>query len=159
MRRQNPFFLLVLSVVGVLLSQCQTVNAWVQLKISPLMGGPSWLPVHVKVVVEDEHVYDFLPKNPTSPQTLQKLLSFQQVPGQIRYNGAVSSTTLSTAADNIERDGKLKSPETLSDMASKFCTSYPSNLHLVTNNCWTFALSLIWYLNTEATQQKKGQTT
>ena len=63
------------------------------LENSPLLGGPPWLPVHVKVILHDqvssvEHRWDFLPKNAAELSTLQRLLTLQAVPAETRYQSA-----------------------------------------------------------------------
>jgi hypothetical protein len=81
------------------------------LRFSPLIGGPSFLPLHVEVilvpvidritVVEhgietalnpapnseyfDIHRFDFLPENPREPATIVRLMQLQAVPGLVRY--------------------------------------------------------------------------
>ena len=108
-----------------------------QLKLAPLIGGPSWLPVHVKVVVEEDHTWDFVPLNATSPETLQSLISLRSVPGEIRYyrqGGNAATTTGSTSSPRIRS-------------AQKFVDTYTDrDLNLIQNNCWTFALLLCWHL-------------
>jgi hypothetical protein len=102
-----------------------------QLKMAPLIGGPSWLPVHVKVVVEDYHTWDFVPLNATSPETLQALICLQSVPGVIRYRQRGNAAAVSP---RIRR-------------AQEFVESYTNrDLNLIQNNCWTFALMLYWHL-------------
>ena len=68
------------------------------LENSPLIGGPSWLPLHVKVILEDDddrvaHRWDFVPINATSFATLRKLLMLRAVPAEIRYQSAPLSAT------------------------------------------------------------------
>lgn len=97
----------------------------VRLKLSPLIGGPRFLPIHVQVIVED-HVWDFVPQNPVDPQTTLSLLRFQSVPGTIRCLGRKQRSSY------------------LVEIAESFVYGYANrtSLHLVTNNCWTFALQL-----------------
>jgi hypothetical protein len=118
-------------------SHAMKAAALVQLRLKPLIGGPSWLPLHVACVVEHTHVWDFIPKEATSKQTLQSLVSLQSVPGEIRY---VSEQDYSSSSSRKVHQ------------AHTFVDSYTNrNLHLVTNNCWTFALMLYWHLLTEDT--------
>ena len=115
----------------------------VALKLSPLVGGPSWLPVHVKVVVHNEHVWDFLPLEPTAPETLKKLFSFEPVPARVRYSGKP-----------VKSDEFSRQREDLTVMAAEeFADSYPEELHLIRNNCWTFALALAWHLQMSRNQK------
>jgi hypothetical protein len=106
----------------------------IQLKTAPLVGGPSWLPVHVKVVIEDKHVFDFVPLNPTSPGTLQKLVSLQAVPAEARCSRMM-----------IIRDEEDRTPNH-AQRGRDFCEHYTKDLHLATNNCWTFAFEIIAYM-------------
>jgi hypothetical protein len=76
-----------------------------RLKTAPLVGGPLWLPLHVKVIIENEcclsvndtatlslsHQWDLIPINATNISTLQQLLLLQSVPSQIRYRLYCSS--------------------------------------------------------------------
>ncbi len=99
----------------------------IRLETAPLIGGPSWLPVHVKVVLDEVNKFDFVPKDATAPETLQKLLSLQPVAAEAR----------SFRVDN----GTL-----YSERASQFCDEYSKDLHLVTNNCWLFAIELVQFV-------------
>jgi hypothetical protein len=107
-----------------------------RLVLQPLIGGPSWLKLHVQLhLVEDvdnsndnnrnqmRHKFDFVPLQATDPQTLIQLLTLQTVPGEIR-------TFQSTHPPSLQ-----------------FCQQYNNDeLHLIFNNCWTFAAKLYWYL-------------
>jgi hypothetical protein len=82
------------------------------LRLSPLVGGPSFLPLHVEVILAptamctntreqeqnidivlrsarnvyfDIHRFDFLPQNPKERETIVKLMLLQAVPGNVRY--------------------------------------------------------------------------
>jgi hypothetical protein len=68
----------------------------IHLEASPLIGGPSWFPLHAKVVIKEwflinmeafslRHQWDLIPINATSAATLQQLLLLRNVPSQIRY--------------------------------------------------------------------------
>lgn len=103
-------------------------DGMIRLEMHPLLGGPSWLPVHVKVVVGEVNRYDFVPQNATSPETLKKLLSLQDVPADAR-------SFLSDQCDDL-----------YSRRANRFCQEYSKDLHLITNNCWTFAFELVQFL-------------
>ncbi|GAX24743.1 hypothetical protein FisN_4Hh301 [Fistulifera solaris] len=107
-----------------------------RLVLQPLIGGPSWLKVHVQVHLVElddngdnriknpiRHKFDFVPLNPSDPRTLARLLTLQSVPGEIR-------TFQSTHQPSL-----------------RFCQQYNNNeLHLIFNNCWIFAAKLYWYL-------------
>jgi hypothetical protein len=104
----------------------------IRLETAPLIGGPSWLPLHVKVVVDDLNVFDYIPLNATSTETLQNLLSLQAVPAEprskISSNIVASETTV------------------YSKRAIQFCEDYTKDLHLIENNCWTFAFDLVRFI-------------
>jgi hypothetical protein len=101
-----------------------------QLRLAPLIGGPSWLPLHVKVIVDSDNSWDFVPLNATSPDTLKSLLMLQPVPGEIRHFQKSSPTSLRA------------------QRAQDFVDSYTNrDLHLIQNNCWTFALMLYWHVH------------
>ena len=113
----------------------------ISLKLAPLVGGPRWLPVHVKVILCDAHGFDFVPLNPTSVDTLQKLLTLQAVPAEARilpsYRSSSDSST--TGTSNEEQSAYVL-------RAREFCTQYNKDLHLVKNNCWSFAFDIINYV-------------
>ena len=120
--------------LGLLFFPMLATSMSVQLKLSPLINGPSFLLIHVKVVVDDDHVYDFVPLNPTSQDTMNDLLQLKGVPGQIRM----------TAGPRQNRP----SSSLLAQKAEQFANNYSdTNLHLVYNNCWTFALRMLWELS------------
>ena len=151
------------------------------LQIMPLIGGPTWLPIHVRVVVVEEkaqslssssfgtnnhgnsggsssrscccwHTWDFVPLNATEQETLQRLVQLQETPGVLRYKNHTTTPTLTTmtAKQSSLQKPLSKSEEvgpSLVQCAQSFCETYPNrNLHLVTNNCWTFAIQLAWNL-------------
>ena len=117
----------------------------VRLETAPLIGGPSWLPVHVKVVVDDVHVFDFVPRNATSPETLQKLLSFQSVPAEARSKRRVSPNN-NEPSETSNGANTISTNTLYSERASQFCQHYTKDLHLIENNCWTFALDLVRFI-------------
>jgi len=136
------------------------------LENSPLVGGPAWLPVHVKVILQDrrgvEHRWDMLPINATNVATLAQLLTLQAVPAEIRYQSApgksnnkvllvppeagfdivVSSETTMTKREERTDDDDDDDATNLVQRANEFCATYPHELHLIQNNCWNFALEL-----------------
>jgi hypothetical protein len=132
-----------------------TVRA-LQLQVKPLIGGPSWLPLHVSCVVEDNHKWDFIPLNATSSTTLQSLLSLKSVPGEIRYYYE-TVTAVGASHDEKNENNHKKSPRVIVPSSPKVRQAHEfveqsytnRNLHLVTNNCWTFALMLYWHLLTK----------
>lgn len=137
MRMSTPYLLLMALLLVPSLAKA------LQLKLAPLIGGPSWLPLHVKVVVEDSHTWDFVPLNATSPSTLQSLLRLQSVPGEIRHYRQGRDTTAAASSPRIQR-------------AQAFVDAYTNrDLNLIQNNCWTFALMLYWHLLRE-TEETDG---
>ena len=125
------------------------------LRAAPLIGGPSWLPLHVQVVIESEdnrYKWDFVPLNATDPSTLGRLLSLQAVPGEIRcfYAKGTCEDEKQESLDRHELVSTIPKEEPLLLRAQEFCDSYEDrNLHLVQNNCCTFAFQLYNYLRTK----------
>jgi hypothetical protein len=132
----------------------------ITLKPSPLLGGPKWLQVHVKVVLVasgsgETHSWDFVPMNATQPETLVKLLSLRAVSGELRYQSRPArqiSFSDSNGNDGEEEDNSLRTTTAIATKelvarANEFCVTYSPDLHLVRNNCWTFALCLLNHLN------------
>ena len=162
----------------------------IRLETSPLIGGPAWLPLHVKVVLKNRelfHQWDLIPIDATNATTLQKLISLQPVPAQIRYRlYATSQKSIDQVSSQQELLGtKIYDADTLPKMsgntnmtidnaivptekyfvlnldedcvgqeqlyieqAHRFCQSYlvrtNMKLHLIRNNCWTFAFQLVY---------------
>lgn len=129
------------------LTICKYDSCLLFLQTAPLIGGPSWLPLHVKVVLETDtksrHKWDFVPLNATSSSTLQRLVTLQGVPAEIRY-----SMTQYEKKDTQDPSHQLLEAHELIERAQSFCDTYPErDLHIVQNNCWTFALRLAQHLN------------
>jgi hypothetical protein len=133
-------------------------NCFVGLQVSPLIDGPGWLPVHVRVVLETEsceHKWDFVPLKPSEPATLSQLVLFQAVPGEIRYFVSPMMDNANAKEIDMENDLVPSSAVTSTEavavgLAREFCELYPDRtLHLVTNNCWTFAFQLYSFLSQE----------
>lgn len=108
------------------------VSSDVKLRFSSLVGGPSWLPIHCQVIVYDAFRFDFVPINPTSSETLQRLVTLQAVPGEVRRLNSRSLT---------ECD---RGPLVLK--AEEFCIQYNRDLHLIRNNCWSFSYGVVKFL-------------
>lgn len=116
----------------------------------PLIGGPSWLPLHVRVVLQQmdskkRHVWDFIPLDATNPATLQRLATFQSTPGTIRYNTQPISDIPANDTTMLLNDSGVidQGFDPLLAKAKNCGQSYPDcNLHLLSNNCWTFAWRL-----------------
>jgi len=136
--------------------QSTTTNPRLQLECVPLIGGPLWLPLHVQVVVvvdddnsnpatrkEKKYKFDFIPQQATEPETLLKLVTLQAVPGELRCLSPLSSHTASSRR--------------IVQLASGYTQSYREqspDLHLLQNNCWTFAWKLIQYLDQEMVKEE-----
>ena len=185
--RHGFCFLLVSVITAVVTTTSQAFpllsmskeNMDIQLKVLPLIGGPSWLPIHVQVIVDQTYAFDFVPYNATSPNTLRSLLSFQSVPAQARIHNRRILRPRKAKADTMEDKmvfDNIDVPShpnqsTTSGMgtphhthtrpcycydAIEFCNRYNKDLHLITNNCWTFAFELIRYLQQQQQQKERG---
>jgi hypothetical protein len=203
-------------------SQLLQRNARLHLETSPLVGGPSWLPLHVKVLLEtndfipangapslsSQHQWDLIPVMPTNKSTLTKLTTLQYVPAQIRYRvykisqyndtnnnksfpglpytiiydsetldgmseniilligdcinfNSIEATSL-LCLENVPCDNFNHDDQDLVQRAHKFCIQYMlrnnMKMHLLTNNCWAFALQLILHLVKSDKQSKRDHT-
>jgi hypothetical protein len=149
----------------------------VALEWSPLIGGPSWLPLHVKLSIEagdgTRHQLDFVPTDAANPEVTGRLMALQCVPGEVRYTlcgkNLNSTNEMRQPYDDrivfrsddetkrrwpSRRMGSIRELFSSSsaatpvvDRAVRFAASYPDrNLHLLTNNCWTFAVRLYLHL-------------
>ena len=89
----------------------------------PLIGGPRFLPIHVYVTLQQETEFsylDFLPLDPTNPNTLQRLLLGQDGPGEVRDK---------RTPGYIDENGLIE-----------YMTSgFQKDINLYTNNCYHFA--------------------
>jgi len=103
-------------------------NVDVYVRLSPLVGGPKFLPLHAEIMIlasgdavfgTDEsginslreglngrvlHRFDFLPENPTDPATLARLLSLQSVPGLARYRTLPRGSDDQVVGEDVEAD-------------------------------------------------------
>ena len=137
------------------------------LETAPLIGGPSWLQLHVKVVLSFDdgdavqssdgsrcYKFDFVPLEPTDAATMGRLLRFQSVPAELRYFPSGSSEQRSNGFEGMneiyryQQNENWGNPEqVLVDQARSFCASYArKDLNLASNNCWTFAFHLYWHI-------------
>jgi hypothetical protein len=145
-------------------SEKNDVPFWLQ--ASPLIGGPSWLPIHVKVVVsadtsaasngveslKEQFAFDFVPVDATSPSTMAELLQLKHVEGTIR-KVAITKPSMEEPVES-RQDRDVIDPSTADQAktcpylaaADDFCERngvHYRRLHLVQKNCWFFALSLL----------------
>jgi len=112
------------------------INDRVKVQTAPLIEGPSWLPVHCKVIVDDSHVFDYIPMNAASKDTLFKLVTLQAVPATVRI-------TIKNGDKTNDNSGDSLSLEPYVERAIQFSEEYNQDLHLVNNNCWSFAFDLL----------------
>ena len=151
----------------------------IRLKTAPLIGGPKWLPLHVKVIIvndvaassEDQDIqkqkkeyfsrFDYVPLNPTSIYTLLSLISLKAVPAHARcrippsFPQAIAVVEANDDNSNPADDEKNGEEEKQQlnilytsriEYAKEYCVGYDKKLHLLSNNCWTFALDLTTYI-------------
>jgi hypothetical protein len=119
-----------------------SITPQIQIKAAPLIGGPTWLPLHCQVIVDATYAFDFVPLNATSTTTLQKILSLQLVPAiaRIRRHRQFTNTT-------DDDTNSVSSSSSRVDRALTFCRHYNKDLHLIQNNCWTFAYDLVAHIS------------
>lgn len=141
----------------------------IYLERSPLINGPKWLPIHVTIILSttsEDHLWDFVPKQPKDSLTLWRLLTLRSVPGLIRYRtrapkdikNSRHQPSVSVLPDcgivlTVESDTDLEQNQqlatTLVSAATMFCATYSTDLHLLNNNCWKFAQDLCNVLSAE----------
>jgi hypothetical protein len=129
-----------------------------KLQPSPLIGGPAWLPLHCKVIVDDTHIYDFVPLNATSTETIQKLIQLQAVPAKVQQIIRRRSSEPQTISNDSSNNNSYKNDNNNNNVndeelaklfierAEQFCQEYDQDLHLIKSNCWSFAFDLILYV-------------
>ena len=106
---------------------------------SPLIGAPSFLKLHVKVMHEGT-VYDFVPLEPRSSSTLGALLRGGAVDAEIRVMSAPQS---SQEKDRYRVVGHTAlSAEAFRSRVLQRAAE-PQRLSLLGNNCWSFAARLL----------------
>lgn len=105
------------------------------LEATSLIGGPSWLPIHGKVVLvdrrksssragsttttgggagdgaystESRYEFDFIPVDPKNPKTMGRLVSLRRTPGQIRLKKLpdMTKTVINPAGDGNAKRGE-----------------------------------------------------
>lgn len=108
-----------------------SVTRHIRIQSAPLIGGPTWLPLHCKVVIDTTHTFDFVPLDATKATTLQQLVTLQSVPAIVRIRRKEVGDSVSSIR---------------TDRAMAFCRDYDKDLHLIHNNCWTFAHDLVEYV-------------
>ncbi|VEU35755.1 unnamed protein product [Pseudo-nitzschia multistriata] len=120
----------------------------VKIQPSPLIGGPEWLPVHCKVVLGDRYVFDFIPLNAASKQTIQRLTGLQAVPAIVRtiQKNQSQAEVRTDFTGKWDGDGD-ELTKTYVEKAVRFCEDYDRDLHLIKNNCWSFAFDLLVHIS------------
>jgi hypothetical protein len=139
------FMLLFRTTQSFVLDALQVLaNDRVTIQPSPLIGGPAWLPVHCKVILNDTHAFDFVPLNAASTKTLRRLITFQSVPATVRIIHKNDETVVQGSCDDGIDDGDGERVTNLYvERAVQFSKEYDQDLHLVSNNCWSFAFDLL----------------
>lgn len=160
------FFLITSKSIEVEALAIHIFDNRLKIQPSPLIGGPTWLPVHCKVIVDGTHIYDFVPLNATSPVTIQKLIQLQAVPAKVQIIRRSSEPQTNNNDDNNnsykdEENGnnsKVNNDEEAKlfvERAEQFCQEYDQDLHLIKSNCWSFAFDLILYVLASPYNPKK----
>ena len=121
-------------------SSCDSSALQVFLRFSPLIGGPTFLPIHAEVLVLDSddtkeknregskcdrgvlHRIDFIPLKPTETTTLAELLSFQDVDGLVRHRKLEVNEGESNMQNDISEDYVFTS-EASSQRIKEICSS------------------------------------
>ena len=147
------FFLITSKSIEVEALAIHIFDNRLEIQPSPLIGGPTWLPLHCKVIVDGTHIYDFVPLNATSSETIQKLIQLQAVPAKVQIIRRSSEPQTNNndnnnsykdeeyGNDNYDEEAKL-----FIERAEQFCQEYDQDLHLIRSNCWSFAFDLILYV-------------
>ena len=121
------------------------------LTLSPLEGGPQFLPLHSAIVLEsanDERIrLDFLPQNPTDQSVLKELISLGNVPGLVRFQKKQWNGIKNEQKRISKFQVRLMKEQKLVNLSSiqEFCQKYQEErgqLNLVTNNCFHFCAAL-----------------
>ena len=106
----------------------------VLLKLSPLIGGPKLLRLHSQLFLDSGagiNGWDFVPKDATAPATLARLVTLRAAPGDARRliaNDGVGMYDVGAAAC------------TSTDAIDAALAARPTDLHLVSNNCWSHTI-------------------
>lgn len=111
----------------------------VHLRTQPLVGGPSFLKLHVQVAV-GETVYDFLPKDPTAMSTTVALFTGNSVAGTVRSRAL--STPASPPRWRLLGATKMQQPA-----VDQFVEQQTTELNLLSNSCWSFASRLVRHVD------------
>ena len=142
-------FNLVLNIVN-----CYKIMSY-SFKYSPLIGAPSFLNIHksMNMQIKDlKYKIDFIPYNPTNPETLISLIFNQNVNGDLRIrmsNENQNSNLNPNTNENINiniNDNKLKKKISL---LNEFLADYNRDFNLYTNNCYTFCYNLKYFIDDE----------
>ena len=126
----------------------------VHLCISPLIGGPRFLPLHFQLVTEEydcNTVLDFIPQNAREQSTLISLMTGKSVPGELRCFQKSKKIPIQNSRlilQSWELPGL--SPTMIYSIPTWYQEQYSSHLNLFQNNCATFVLAALQKLKMEA---------
>jgi hypothetical protein len=127
---------LLLVVVLYCIHCCDAINKLYVARY-PLVGGPSFLKLHVAIVNESPAAmtqFDFLPANPTAAATAFRLLTLQTSPGELRER------ELKYRPKNLQYISDTNA--SVEDLRA-FTAEYDDQLHLLNNSCSSFADRLV----------------
>ena len=99
--------------------------------LRPLVGGPTFLPLHVQIRHEGV-LFDFLPAEPTAAETTRTLLLAGAVEGNIRIRPTRARGPWRLIGHTTRDQSELR----------EFAQQQDSLLSLPANNCWTFAANV-----------------
>eukprot|EP00808_Paulinella_micropora_P011676 g4172.t1 len=116
------------------------------IRFSPLIGGPSFLPLHSTIYVDDGEGglvgWDFLPENATDPATLRRIISLRSTEGLVRER----------RLRGVSRSGLMRigtvAPSLLNSSIStlrKKAFHQETKLHLLTNQCWKHSITMAMF--------------
>jgi hypothetical protein len=125
-----------LEVVLYCIHCCNAINK-LYLARYPLVGGPSFLKLHIAIVHEGPAAmtqFDFLPVNPTAAATAFRLLTLQSSPGELKERQLIYRPK------NLQYIGDTSA--SVEDLRA-FTAEYDDQLHLLNNSCSSFADRLV----------------
>jgi hypothetical protein len=149
------FFFITSTSIEVEALAIHIFDSRLKIQPSPLIGGPTWLPLHCKVIIDDTHIYDFVPLNATTAETFQKLIQLQAVPAKVQIirrssepqtNNNNNNSYKNEEYDNNSKVNNDEEAKLFIERAEHFCQEYDQDLHLIKSNCWSFAFDLILYV-------------
>ncbi|KAL1510143.1 hypothetical protein AB1Y20_006475 [Prymnesium parvum] len=103
-------------------------------RTQPLIGGPSFLRLHV-LVRHGLTTFEFIPARPRDPRAAAALLLGQAVDGRVR---CAHVRLAERGSWRLLGYSRRQSAE-----VEAFARRQPSRLSLLSNNCWTFARAVV----------------